>query len=270
MADLDIQGGLAEWTSEEFGRLSNIYTRAMDGDFAKGLVSGSDYVSPWLHRFFDGHTPVAAWAAVREAMPDDSLAEEFRGYVEALCSDLATKSGLPITRLTPDSWELIDKHLIQGLGISKEWLVDLLSVNAVEVAGAAVPIVVAIMRWSKSDGETFARLVGSLGVGAAIAGNPLMALVAVAVLAKAFNDVRHEHELVRGVLNGGVTSGGILLTSAIVGGPAWLGLAAGIGIAIGIKQAVKSTSSIYSLAPRMSAEKLSNWLNIVRSTTRPA
>lgn len=269
MADVDIQGGLAEWTSEEFGRLSNIYTKAIDGEFIKGLVPGTDYVSPWLHRLFEGHTPIAAWAAVKNAMPDDTLAEEFFGYVKALGSDLVTKIGLPVTTLTPDQFQLLDDILCKSLGMSMNSLIDQLHVNAVEVAGAAVPIAVAAMRWNKTDGEAFARLVGSLGIGAAIAGNPLMALVAVAMLAKAFNDVRHERELVRGVLSGGVTSGGILFTSALVGGPAWLGLAAGIGIAIGIKQAAKSTNSLYTMAPRQTAEKLSTWLTMVRDAARP-
>jgi hypothetical protein len=51
---------MEDWTSETFGNLSNVYTRAVDGSFVAGLKPGTDHMSPWLHRLFEGHTPDAA------------------------------------------------------------------------------------------------------------------------------------------------------------------------------------------------------------------
>jgi hypothetical protein len=75
-ADAGVARPLERWTSEQFGGLSNVYTKAVDGDFVNGPRAGPDDISPWLHRLFEGHTVTAAWRAVRGALPDDTPAEE--------------------------------------------------------------------------------------------------------------------------------------------------------------------------------------------------
>ena len=54
LADAGLSRQLESWTSVQFGELSNIYTRALDGDFAKGLRAGVDNVNPLLHRLLEG------------------------------------------------------------------------------------------------------------------------------------------------------------------------------------------------------------------------
>ena len=108
LADAGVAGPLERWTSEEFGGLSNVYTKALDGEFANGLRAGADYVSPSLHRLFDGHTTDAAWRAVRGALPDDTPAQELMGWLQALGSDFATVVGLPLAALTPEGFERLE------------------------------------------------------------------------------------------------------------------------------------------------------------------
>jgi hypothetical protein len=47
LADAGLARSLERWTSDNFGDLSNVYTKALDGEFVKGLQAGADYVSPW-------------------------------------------------------------------------------------------------------------------------------------------------------------------------------------------------------------------------------
>jgi hypothetical protein len=236
LADPALASVLAEWTNRKFGHLSDIYTRAMDGAFARdGLVVGADHVSPWLHRLFDGHHTVSgAWQAVRDALPDDTRAQELVGYLRALGSDLVTEIGLPLTTLAPEQFDRLHALICSDLGLSREWLIDVLHYNAVEIVAAALPAIVLAMGWNTAEGKAFARLAGSLGIGAAVAANPVMALVAVVMLAKAFHDVQQRPNLVRGVLEGGARSGTVLGTSALIGGP--VGLMVGIVLVVGARR----------------------------------
>jgi hypothetical protein len=189
LADAQLARSLEDWTSDTFGNLSNVYTQALDGDFVNGLKAGTDYVSPWLHRLFEGHTFDVAWGAARSALPDDSFAEEVIGWLRALGSDFVTVVGLPVTSLTPENHARLEAFVCNTLGVSREWLIDVLHMNAVEglqLAAGCVPIIAAVMGWSRSDVETYARLAAGLGVGAVGAANPIMILVALATLARAY------------------------------------------------------------------------------------
>jgi len=46
LADAGMARSLERWTSDTFGGLSNVYTKALDGDFVNGLKAGADHVSP--------------------------------------------------------------------------------------------------------------------------------------------------------------------------------------------------------------------------------
>lgn len=85
----------------------------------------------------------------------------------------------------------------------------------------------------------FARPAASVGGGAVVAASPLGAIVAVALLAKAFHAARHRREVMRGALGGGSQAGAVLAASAVVGGPVWLGLIGGAGLAAGIRAAAR-------------------------------
>lgn len=202
-------------------------------------------MSPWLHRLFEGHTVDAAWRAARSALPDDSFAEEVFGWFQALGSDFVTVVGLPVTSLSPENYARLEAFACDTLGVPREWLKDVLYMNAVEglqlVAGC-VPIIAALMGWSRSDAETYARLAGGLGVGAVVAANPIMILVALATLARAYQIAKDGAAtgLWRKIVEGGVPTTAALGIASMAGGPPLFGVAAGLIVAKGLKDALKS------------------------------
>lgn len=243
LADAQLARSLEHWTSDAFGKLSNVYTQALDGSFV--LKPGTDYVSPWLHRLFEGHTVDAAWQAARSALPDDTFVQEVVGWLQALESDFVTVVGLPLTSLTPEDYARLERFVCGTFGVSREWLIDMLHINAVEglqlVAGC-VPIIAAVMGWSRSDAETYARLAAGLGIGAVVAANPIMILVALAMLARAYQMAKDSDArgLWRQIVEGGVPSAAALGIASMAGGPPLFGVAAGVIVAKGIQDALKS------------------------------
>jgi hypothetical protein len=249
LADAGLARSLERWTSGNFGEFSDIYTKALDGDFVKSLQAGAEYVSPWLHRLFDGHTPAAAWQAVRSALPDDTLAEEVVGWLRALGSDFVTVVGLPITQLTQVDYARLEAFVCGTFGVTPEWLKDALHVNVVEglqFAAGCVPLVAAAMGWGPSDASTFARLAGSLGVGSVVAANPIMLLVALLSLARAYQMSKTDgaRGLWRPMVDGGAATGTALGVAAAIGGPPLFGIAAGLVVAAGLRTALRGRSGI--------------------------
>jgi hypothetical protein len=247
LADPQLARSLEHWTSSTFGNLSNVYTQALDGSFLNGLKPGADYVSPWLHRLFEGHTVPAAWQAARSALPDDSLTKELVGWLRALGSDFVTVVGLPVTSLTPEGYTRLETFVCDTFGVSREWLIDVLHMNAVEgfqLAAGCVPIIAAVMGWSRSDAETYARLAARLGVGAVVAANPIMILVALAMLARAFQMAKDSEArgLWRQSMEGGIPTAAALGIASMAGGPPLFGIAAGLIVAKGIQDALKSAT----------------------------
>jgi hypothetical protein len=245
LADPQLSRSLEHWTSDMFGKLSNVYTQALDGGFVSSLKPGTDYVSPWLHRLFEGHTVGVAWRAARNALADDSFAEEVVGWLRALGSDFVTVVGLPATSLTPEDYARLETFVCDTFGVPREWLIDVLHMNAIEglqLAAGCVPIIAAVMGWSRSDAETYARLAGRLGVGAVVAANPIMILVALAMLARGYQMAKDSDAkgLWRQVVEGGVPAAAALGIASITGGPPLLGVAAGVIVAKGIQDALKS------------------------------
>ena len=233
LADRDLIIGVERWFSDTFNTVSDAYTKAMDGRFADGLQAGADYVSPSLHRIFEGHSLSAGWEAVRSAFPDDSAAEEFTAYVRSMASDMASVIGLPVSTMTRDGYEAI-RDAFAGFGVPEAWLIDALHFNAVEAIAASIPALAGLLNWNKAETEQFSRLVGSSGVAAAAAGNPLMALVFVVMLARSFTKARRTGSYTswaKALANGGVMSALVLICSSIVAGPVWVGLVVGILVA---------------------------------------
>lgn len=254
LADEELARPAEQWTSATFGQLSDVYTKAVDGSFVAGPKSGAEYVSPWLHRLFDGHTPDAAWRAVRDALPDDTVAEEVVGWLRALGSDFTTVVGLPVKLLTPADYEHLKALVCESLGVSEQWLIDVLHTNAVEgvqFTAGCLPMVAAVMGWSRSDAETFARLAAGLGIGALAAGNPLLILVALATLAKAYELGRSEGRqgLWKPILEGSVPAGTALGLAAMTAASPLTCIAAGLVVSSALRDSLKSRAGFHRSDP---------------------
>ena len=74
----DISKPLIKWTEKLFEGTATIYDKAADATYNLGHEGGA------LHRLFDGsHSVGGLWEAVKEASPNDKLASEVAGYMDA-------------------------------------------------------------------------------------------------------------------------------------------------------------------------------------------
>ncbi len=227
----DFRRGMESWLGKAFNEgVPSIYDKAADAAY-----NASHYGGGQLHRLFDGnHTLWGMWDAAREALPDDTLLQEIVGYATAAGKDLSSHVGLPLLGMTRDSYNQV-AALTDTFHIPRAWTQDMLHVNGVELVGTAIATLAVALHWTSAETEEFARVAGSLGVSAVASANPTLALVTLAVFAKAFMQAKNKGdyvEAVEGLAKGGVGTGLFLVTaSAVTGpisGPVWLGMVAGL------------------------------------------
>jgi len=235
------------WSADQFNTLSNPYTQEMDAEFIRNAIG-----TPITHRILDGgHSLAGSWEAARNALADDSFWSELRGWTGAYASDLSSVVGMPITTLSADSLSWLE-DAVGALGFSQADLVDALSFNAVELAATTIPALAALLNWSEPDKEAFARFVGSSGLAAVASANPLLFLVSLVCAARAFHHQRKKPDGLRqwaaGVASGGALSGVVLATSAVVAGPVWVGMVAGILAVMTLKRAGRSVDAAALMA----------------------
>ena len=218
-----------------------IYDRAMDATYNATHIGGG------LHRMFDGsHTIPGAFQTVRDASPDDSIFEEAAGYLQALARDATTPMGLPLVNWDQDAFYGLADSL-GTFGIPRDWLIDMVNYDAAELAGASIGIVAVALNWNNEDVEEFSKLVGGMGFSAAVGANPLLLIVTVVALARAFHTARKSgdwKEFTDGLAKGGICTGAVLLTTSVVGGPAVVVLLTGICVGIVANRATANVSVV--------------------------
>ena len=224
---------------------ATIYDKAMDAEYLTRHIGGGN------HRLFDGgHTIYGAITAGRAASPDDNLIQEALGILQGLLRDVTTTKGLPLANWDKATYDQVAGALEANFHIPKDWFYDLNSYDAAELLGGSIGVVALALHWNRADTETFARLVGSLGVSAAISANPLLLIVTVVALAKAFHQAHQTGEyaeFVDGQLKGGIGAGATLAAVSLVGvagGPAGAALLAGLATGILVNMATKNVSVV--------------------------
>ena len=212
---------------------ATVYDKALDATYLATHIGGGN------HRLFDGgHTVAGAIAAVRDASPDDTVIQEAMGFVQAMFKDVTTPKGLPLANWDKATYDRVSEYLQSNFGIPKDWFYDLNSYTAPELLGGVVGVVATALMWNRADTEQFSTLVAGMGVSAAMSANPLLLVVTVVALAKAFHKARQEGEyaeFVEGHLKGGIGAGASLAAAsqvAVLGGPAGLALLAGLSAGI--------------------------------------
>ena len=116
--------------------------------------------------------------------------------------------------------------------------------------GASVSVIAVIFGWNRADTETFAQLAASSSVSAAVAVNPLLALVAVVALARAYDKARRGGEygeMLDGSARGVVGSAAVLASVAAVGaagGSAGLVLLSGLVAGVVVHRATRDVSLV--------------------------
>ncbi|MCY4505618.1 MAG: hypothetical protein OXG35_01455 [Acidobacteria bacterium] len=208
---------------------ATLYDKAMDAEYLATSIGGGN------HRMFDGgHTLAGAFEAVRGASAEDTILQEGFGYMQGLFRDLTTPMGLPLANWDKGTYDQVSGYLQSQFSIPKGWFYDINSFDAAEVLGAGVGVVAVFFCWNRADSEQFGRLAGSMGLSAALSANPLLLIVTIAALARAFHVARREGragDAVDGLFRGAVTAAtslAVVSAVAALGGPAGLALLVGL------------------------------------------
>ena len=226
-----------------------IYDKAMDANYIDPLLRSG--LGGSHHRLFDGgHTVVGAARAAHAASPDDTIIEEALGTVQGLLRDVSTPRGLPLATWDKTTFDSVSQTLDSTFGIPKRWLFEINTYDAADVLGASVGVVSVLFAWNSADTEAFARIAASIGLSAAVSTNPLLLLVTVVALARAFHKARRgaEYEqLLDGGVKGAVVSGAVVSAMALVGaasGPLACSLLVGITAGVVVSAATKNVSVV--------------------------
>ena len=241
LANAEASTAVNGWIQSLVSGTPTIYDRAMDATYNATHISGG------LHRMFDGsHTIPGAFRAVRDASPDDSILQEAAGYLQAMVRDASTPMGLPLVNWDQDTFYGLADSL-GTYGVPRDWLIDMVNYDAAELAGASIGIVAVALNWNNGDVEEFSKLVGGMGFSAAVGANPLLLIVTVVALARAFHTARKSgdwKEFTDGLAKGGICTGAVLLTTSLVEGPAVVVLLTGICVGIAANRATANVSVV--------------------------
>ncbi len=216
----------------------SVYDRALDATYNATKIGGG------LHRLFDeSHTLWDAWDKVREALPGDTLFQEVSGYTSALLKDFATPMGLPFFNMSRDRYHDIAGYFNEQFDWPKDWFSDFLTVNAAEMFSTTIGVIAIALNWNKREVKQFSTLASSLGASAIIQTNPILGVVVLVSLARALMDARKENnygDFIKGLTKGGVGTGLCLATASAVGGPAWIGIVAGLCVGCIVHKGIES------------------------------
>lgn len=222
---------------------ATIYDKAMDAEYLATHLGGGN------HRLFDGeHTILGAFKAVRDASPDDTVVQEAMGFLQGMFRDMTTPRGLPLATWDKASYDQMAGFLESNFRIPKGWFYDINTYDAAELLGGTIGILSTALSWNRADTETFSKLVGSMGLSAVRGANPLLLVVTVVALARAFHKAHHAGDytgVADGVLKGAAGTGATLVATsqiAALGGPAGLALLAGICAGILAHKATEKVS----------------------------
>ena len=225
----NLAGATNDLVQEMVKGVPTIYDKAMDAKFIETGIGGPD------HRLFDGgHTIWGAFTAARGASPDDTIIQEAMGTVQGLLRDVSTPKGLPLVTWDKETFDQVVGALESDFHIPRTWFVDLATYDVADLLGSTVGAVALIFQWNTADTETFTRLVGSMGLSATVGANPLLLIVSVVALGRAFHKAHLTGEyaaLTDGLFKGGLSSGAALAAVGLVGvagGPAGVGLLASL------------------------------------------
>ncbi|NNU80403.1 macrodomain Ori organization protein MaoP [Halovulum dunhuangense] len=241
VADRELASNLSRMTGDTFNNVSDVYTKAMDGAFAEGLKAGSDYVAPSLHRLVDGgHSLLGSFEMAREAMTNDTQLEELSGWVRAYLSDLSSPVGMPVATLSEATYRAFDA-VVRAAGLPNGWALDAMTFNLEELVSAVVPGLAVLLNWNDAERERFIQMLGGLTVSATVSASPIALLVLIVGAARAMQNKngegRNAKRFITAFSEGGLLSGIVVTSSAVIGGPVWIGMVAGILVVMLAKQA---------------------------------
>ena len=227
------------------GGSATIYDKAMDAEFIATHIGGG------YHRLFDGgHTITGAFRAGHAASADDNIIQEALGTIQGLLRDVSTPNGLPLANWDYETYQTVAETLESKFFIPKSWFYDLNTYDAADLLGGSIGAVALIFNWNRADTETFAKLAGGMGLSAVFSANPLLLILTVVAMARAFHIAHQSGEYTefvdgqfKGVVGAGATIGAVSLVG-IAGGPWGVALITGLVVGILVNGAMKDVSVV--------------------------
>ena len=251
---------------------ATIYDKAMDAEFIATHIGGSQ------HRLFDGgHTIIGAFRAGHAASPDDSIIQEALGTIQGLLRDVSTPRGLPLANWDYETYQVVADTLESKFFIPKSWFYDLNTYDAADLLGAAIGTVALLFNWNRADTEEFAKLAGGMGLSAVFSANPLLLILTVVAMARAFHIARQSGEYTefvdgqfKGVVGAGATIGAVSVVG-IAGGPWGLALIVGLVTGILVNGATKDVSivQVSKVISRQAVETASEAKRMMNNRYKP-
>lgn len=227
----DFSRRFTEWTEWVSESAPTVYDKARDAFYNATNEGGSE-----LHRIIDyGHGILDSWNVVKDALPSDSTPEEISGYFSSLWKDMATPQGVPIVSISRENYDAMADALKETLGVPKSWVSDALTVNGAELFASSFGVIALALNWNKKDREKFGEIAATIGLAAAFSANPIMGLVSLVSVARAFQEGRSKQaytEVLNGLAKGGIGTGLFIGITSVVSGPTWVGLLIGLCLAI--------------------------------------
>ncbi|WP_419847868.1 hypothetical protein [Candidatus Poriferisocius sp.] len=229
----DLSGDLNRLVAAAVKGAPTVYDKAMDANYLDpALRSG---LGGSYHRLFDGgHTIAGAVRAARGVSADDTVVQEALGTIKALLRDASTPRGLPLATWDKSTFDSVAAALESKFRIPKAWFYELNTYDAADLLGGAIGVVSVIYRWNRADTEEFARLASVIGTSAAVSANPLLMVVSVVAMARAYNKANSADEfaeMIDGSFKGAATSGASLAAIAVAG---TAGASAGVALLVGV------------------------------------
>ncbi len=206
----------------------------------QGLLA-SDQISRdingWLQSLAEGSTTINVDATVA-------------GYTETAASEVYFSESADYAEMMDTAYietAASESYTLVNLEISRSWLNDLVSYDVVELVAGSIGILAVALNWNNDDIEEFSSIVSSIGLSAVVSANPLMLVVTVVALAKAFHTARKSgdwKEFSDGLAKGGVCTGAVLLATSLISGPTVIVLLSGVCVGILAHQATRNVSFV--------------------------
>jgi len=227
---------LAKW-------LAQVFNHVVGTDYDKAIDSARHIGGPLYHHLVDGqHTLLGAIRAVRDVSPDDGLLREIYEAVQHLFRDLCSVSGInPFFSLSLDTLDSMAR-VLRPLGISKMYIADALTVNAVELLGAIAAFLQFAVGRGKMSSERTGELLGSMVTAAIASASPALLFVfGLQIFAMLMRENTEFGQLAYHMGKGALVTGSVCLASPAIAGaglPVWFQIAGCFAAAIGVRYGI--------------------------------
>lgn len=203
----------------------NKYDQVIDSVYNSGQGGSAAY-----HHIIDGnHSLWGAIESLQKSNPHDSLFKDVLEASDHLLRDLTTPSGInPLFQLTPETFNTM-ANTLKPLGITKMYLADILTINAVELLGSGIALGGMILGRKSMGMKKMSELTGAMVLSSIASANvPLLAIAGIGLYMcnKDYNKVSLIH-----MGKGALITGCVMGVSSLITVP-WLGVVAGLGTAI--------------------------------------